>query len=104
MPLDKSKTKKAFKHNVSEMVAAGHPLKQALAAAYAVAGEKKKRTVSPEMPAHMPEQHPYTSTGPAGAGRGVGMTPPASSISAVSGEMHKPGPHAYFPYGKAKPF
>jgi len=34
MPLIKSKSKKAFKKNVSEMVDAGHPLDQSLAAAY----------------------------------------------------------------------
>lgn len=36
MPLSKSKTQDAFKSNVSEMVRAGHPLNQALAAAYRV--------------------------------------------------------------------
>ena len=35
MPLKKSSSKKAFKSNVSEMVKSGHPVKQAVAAAYA---------------------------------------------------------------------
>jgi hypothetical protein len=34
MPLMKSITDKAFRYNVAEMVKAGHPQKQALAAAY----------------------------------------------------------------------
>ena len=45
MPLIKSKSKKAFKENVSEMVKSGHPVKQAVAAAYSEkreAGKKKK--------------------------------------------------------------
>lgn len=35
MPLKKSASKKAFSSNVREMVKAGHPQKQAVAAAYA---------------------------------------------------------------------
>lgn len=42
MPLKKSTSKKAFKENVSEMVKAGHPVKQAVAAAYSV----KRKAVS----------------------------------------------------------
>lgn len=34
MPLEKGTSRKAFSHNVREMVAAGHPQKQAVAAAY----------------------------------------------------------------------
>jgi hypothetical protein len=34
MPLKKGKSKETFKSNVREMVKAGHPQKQALAAAY----------------------------------------------------------------------
>jgi hypothetical protein len=34
MPLKKGKSKKVFQQNVREMVNAGHPQKQALAAAY----------------------------------------------------------------------
>lgn len=44
MPLIKSKSEKAFHTNIKEMVKAGHPVKQAVAAAYAVkakAGRKK---------------------------------------------------------------
>lgn len=46
MPLIKSKSKKAFKKNVAEMVKAGHPVKQAVAAAYSekrAASKKKKK-------------------------------------------------------------
>jgi hypothetical protein len=39
MPLLDSGTKEAFKKNVAEMVKAGHPLDQALAAAYKTARE-----------------------------------------------------------------
>ena len=35
MPLKKSTSKAAFKSNIREMVKAGHPVKQAVAAAYA---------------------------------------------------------------------
>lgn len=44
MPLIKSKSQKAFHTNIREMVKAGHPIKQAVAAAYATqrkAGKKK---------------------------------------------------------------
>ena len=39
MPLRKGKSKATFSHNVAEMVRAGHPQKQAVAAAYRGAGE-----------------------------------------------------------------
>jgi hypothetical protein len=42
MPLDKSKSPKAFQKNIKTELAAGKPLKQAVAIAYAVAGKKKK--------------------------------------------------------------
>jgi hypothetical protein len=35
MPLEPGKSRAAFSHNVREMIEAGHPQKQALAAAYA---------------------------------------------------------------------
>lgn len=41
MPLEKGKSKAAFSHNVHEMVKAGHPVKQAVAASYREAGEKR---------------------------------------------------------------
>jgi hypothetical protein len=41
MPLKAGKSKAVFSHNVSEMVKAGHPLAQALAASYAKKGEKQ---------------------------------------------------------------
>ena len=42
MPLDKSRSPKAFQKNIRTEVAAGKPVKQAVAIAYAVAGKKKK--------------------------------------------------------------
>jgi hypothetical protein len=48
MPLEPGKSKEAFSHNVSEMVKAGHPEKQAVAAAYHEAGESND--VSPDEP------------------------------------------------------
>jgi len=42
MPLDKSKSPKAFQKNISTEVKAGKPVKQAVAIAYAVAGKKKR--------------------------------------------------------------
>ena len=42
MPLDKSKSPKAFQKNIRTELAAGKPLKQSIAIAYAVAGKKKK--------------------------------------------------------------
>jgi hypothetical protein len=42
MPLDKSKSPRAFQKNISTEVRAGKPVKQAVAIAYAVAGKKKK--------------------------------------------------------------
>lgn len=39
MPLNKSKSKKAFQENVKTEIAAGKPLKQSLAIAYATKGE-----------------------------------------------------------------
>lgn len=41
MPLNKSKSKKAFSENVKTEVKAGKPVKQAVAIAYATQGEKK---------------------------------------------------------------
>jgi hypothetical protein len=48
MPLEHSKSKNAFKHNVSTEVRAGKPVKQAVAIAYSVArarkpGKRKKK-------------------------------------------------------------
>ena len=42
MPLDKSKSPKAFQKNIRTEMAAGKPKKQAVAIAYAVADKKKK--------------------------------------------------------------
>jgi hypothetical protein len=41
MPLNKSKSKKAFKENVATEIKAGKPVKQAVAISYAVKGEKR---------------------------------------------------------------
>jgi hypothetical protein len=43
MPLNKGKSKKAFKDNVEKLVREGKPVKQAVAISYAVKGEKKKK-------------------------------------------------------------
>jgi hypothetical protein len=42
MPLNKSKSPKAFKENIKKEMEAGKPQKQAVAIAYAVAGKKKR--------------------------------------------------------------
>jgi hypothetical protein len=42
MPLIKSKSEKAFHSNIREMVKAGHPVKQAVAAAYSQQRRSKK--------------------------------------------------------------
>lgn len=42
MPLKKGKIKKDFSDNVKELIAAGHPLDQALAISYKEKGEKEK--------------------------------------------------------------
>ena len=46
MPLIKSKSKEAFKKNVKKEIAAGKPIKQSVAIAYATkrAAQKKKRS------------------------------------------------------------
>ena len=44
MPLNKSKSKKAFQENVKTEIKAGKPVKQAVAIAYATKGEKKPAT------------------------------------------------------------
>jgi hypothetical protein len=43
MPLEKSKSKSAFKHNIREEVKAGRPVKQAVAIAYSEKREAKKK-------------------------------------------------------------
>ena len=43
MPLIKSKSQKAFHENIREMVKAGHPVKQAVAAAYATKRKAERR-------------------------------------------------------------
>lgn len=43
MPLDKSKTKAAFKGNVKELLGTNRPINQALAIAYRLKGEKRPK-------------------------------------------------------------
>lgn len=43
MPLIKGKSKKSISKNIAELRNAGHPLNQAVAIAYKIAGKSKKR-------------------------------------------------------------
>jgi hypothetical protein len=56
MPLYRSRSKKAFSHNVAEEKKAGKPTKQAVAIAYSEAGEKKGHP-SHEHKAHQEAAH-----------------------------------------------
>jgi hypothetical protein len=44
MPLRSGKSQKVISYNIREMVRAGHPLKQAQAAAHRKAGKSRKKT------------------------------------------------------------
>lgn len=43
MPLKSGSSKEVIQHNIREMVAAGHPVKQAVAAALRKAGKGRKK-------------------------------------------------------------
>lgn len=43
MPLTKGSSHATIAHNIAEMVRAGHPQKQAIAAAYRVAGKSRRK-------------------------------------------------------------
>lgn len=43
MPLKPGKSKKTIEQNIREMIHAGHPTNQAVAAAYAKAGKSRKK-------------------------------------------------------------
>ena len=52
MPLDHSKSKKAFKKNVEAEMHSGKPQRQALAIAYSLKGEKKQSEPHHRQPPH----------------------------------------------------
>ena len=52
MPLETGKSRAAFEHNVREMIKAGHPQKQALAAAYR---EQRQDSSEPTARDHLAE-------------------------------------------------
>lgn len=60
MPLKEGKNKKVISENISEMVRAGHPQDQAIAAAYAKAGKSKMKKDEDSKPAAVKEamKHP----------------------------------------------
>lgn len=43
MPLKKGSSKSVISYNIAEMIKAGHPRDQAVAAAYRMAGKSKKK-------------------------------------------------------------
>lgn len=51
MPLQKGSSRETISHNIAEMVKAGHPQKQAVAAAYREAGESKDSAAELTLPA-----------------------------------------------------
>ncbi|HWZ35874.1 MAG TPA: hypothetical protein VNW51_06915, partial [Mucilaginibacter sp.] len=80
MPLIKSTSKQAFNHNVSEMIKAGHPRDQALAASYSEQREAAKRAfgggIAPlASQAFNPVMSPMPQTPASGVASGV-MPPP----------------------------
>jgi uncharacterized protein involved in copper resistance len=57
MPLRESSSKRAFKHNVEEMVHSGHPIKQAVAAAYSEQRKAKSQHMAEGGEAMELEEH-----------------------------------------------
>jgi len=57
MPLTKSKSKKAFEHNIKAEIHAGKPQKQAVAIAYAVKRHAKKAHGGEVSTHHANEKH-----------------------------------------------
>jgi len=84
MPLNKSRSKAAFKSNVSEMIKAGHPQDQALAAAYrikngyAYGGDVRNQMMTPERGALYPQQSPWQQYNPGQYGQ-TGAMPQSPS-------------------------
>jgi len=53
MPLEKGSSEEVKSHNIAEMIKAGHPRDQAIAAAYREAGETKDEEGGPDQIAQM---------------------------------------------------
>lgn len=59
MPLRKGKGRATITKNIGEMVKAGHPVKQAVAAAYREAGEKREPKRERPDADDRPKKRPY---------------------------------------------
>ena len=114
MPLIKSKSKEAFSKNVSEMMHAGHPQKQALAAAYATQREGAGRAfggVAPMGGMASPmgglAAQAFNPVMPQGPGPNPGMLPQSPPNVVAGGvappPMMMPQPGFSAPMGGARP-
>ena len=66
MPLEKSKSKEAFEHNIKAEVAAGKPVKQAVAIAYSEKSEAGKKHPDAKAEAtHSTHEHTHHMEHPA---------------------------------------